>query len=266
MDVRSLNFKSGYRMNYRVEIGKRIKKLRLSNNFSQTHVAEILFISQAAYSLIENSQNGIVSEHIIKLSKLYNVSTDFILTGEKNYIKVGRNAGFVPLLRTNAHAGFLKEMDNEDFFDVKDWFRIPGFDPSKDQTLFEVEGESMTPTIFPGDVLICQLHHNVDKVLDGSAVVVITVDGIMVKRLRRDENEEYFLVENDNENHSETVRIKKEDIKKLMMIRGKISGVLISQKEANRSDKMKNLEESINHLKKELYSMNKKLTSLTDKK
>ena len=252
-------------MSYRVEIGKRIKKLRLSSNFSQTHVAEILFISQAAYSLIENSQNGIVSDHIIKLSKLYNVSTDYILTGEKYYIKIGRDSGFVPLLRTTAHAGFLKQMDKDDFFDVKDWFRIPGFDPSEDQTLFEVEGNSMAPTIFPGDVLICQLHHNIEKVLDGSAVIVITVEGITIKRLREHENPEYFVTENDNKHH-ESGKIKKKDIKKLMMIRGKISSVLISQNEANKEDKMKDMEESMQQLKQELYSMNKRLNTLIDKK
>ncbi|AVR43931.1 transcriptional regulator [Christiangramia fulva] len=251
-------------MNHRTEIGKRIKKLRQENNYSQTHVASILFISQAAYSLIENSQNGIVVDHIIKLSQLYGVTCDFILRGERNLIKVSRDSGFIPLIRAHAHAGFLSNLGNEDFFDIKDWFRIPGFDPTRDQTLFEVDGDSMSPTIFPGDVLICQVHNHVDQVLDGSAVVIITVEGVMVKRLRIDDNREFVAVENDNPEYSpEPRRLKKGDIKKIMMIRGKISSVLVPHHEITSKGKMRELEESVNMLKKELFSMSKKLNALT---
>ena len=253
-------------MNNRVDIGKRIKKLRLENNFSQTHIAEILFISQAAYSLIENSQNGIVSDHIIKLSRLYSVSTDYILTGERNYIKIGRDSGFIPLFRTNVHQEILDAIQDEKLIDIKDWFRVPGFDPSKDQTMFQVQGEGMAPTIFPGDVLICQLHHDFDKVLDGSAVVVITVDGVMVKRLKRHEDAEYFLVENDNDSHGPGAKLQKSEIKRLLMISGKISNVLISNQNIEGEAKMQSLEESIEILKKELYNMNQKLTALTEAK
>ncbi|TBW28336.1 S24 family peptidase [Gramella sp. KN1008] len=253
-------------MNTRVEIGKRIKKLRQENNLSQTNVAEILFITQAAYSLIENSQNGIVAEHLVKLSKLYDVSADYILTGEDNYIKIGRESGFIPLLRTHAHAGFIKAMTKDSFYDIKDWFRIPGFNPSEEQLLFEVEGNSMAPTLFAGDVLVCQLQHNTDKILDGSAVVLITVEGIMVKRLRRDKDSEYWMVENDNEAHGEIDRLNKDDVKKIMMISGKISSVLVPHSVTDGKARMQNLEDSVETLRKELLDMNKKLNSVTNNK
>ena len=250
-------------MSDRAGIGERIKKLRNERNFSQTQVADILFISQAAYSLIENSQNGIVAEHLIRLSKLYNVSADFILTGETNYIKVGRDTGFVPLIKANSYSKFLENLESDSFVDIKHWFKIPGFDPSKDQTLFEVDGDSMAPAIFPGDILICQIQHNVENVLDGSAVVVITVEGIMIKRLRIKENSEYFLMEDDNGSKEDSEKLNKKDIKKLLMIRGKISNVLIPSQEVKDTNKIKSLEESVDMLRKELFSMNKKLNALT---
>jgi transcriptional regulator with XRE-family HTH domain len=254
-------------MNYRSEIGKRIKLLRKENNFSQTHVASILFISQAAYSLIENSQNGIVVEHILKLSKLYKVSTDYLLTGEKNYIKIGRDTGFIPFIRASIHDKFLENLETDDIFDVKDWFRIPGFDPVQDQTLFEVQSGNMSPTIFPGDVLICQVHHNLDQVLDGSAVVVITVDGIRINRIRRDTEEDYFVMENDNPAAAgEINRVNKKELKKVMMISGKISNVLVSSHALAENGKIKELEEGMNLLKKELMDMNLRLNSFSEKK
>ncbi|WP_373059197.1 helix-turn-helix domain-containing protein [Zunongwangia sp. H14] len=78
------------------EISTRIKELRKKNGFSQNYVAKRLFISQAAYSLIENSQNGIGAEHILKLSKLYMVTTDYLLKGDKQLIKMSSENGFIP--------------------------------------------------------------------------------------------------------------------------------------------------------------------------
>ena len=96
-------------------ICERIRKLRKSRKFSQAYVAQGLGISQAAYSFIESSQNGMVAEHIIKLSRLFDVTTDFILKGDKMLIRMSRENGFIPL---------------------------------QDQKLFEVEGESMVPHDF----------------------------------------------------------------------------------------------------------------------
>ena len=225
----------------------------------------MLFISQAAYSLIENSQNGIVAEHIIKLSRLYNVSADYILTGDNNFIRIGRDSGFVPLLRARAHAGFLKNLDNDSFHDINDWYRIPGFDSSENQMLFEVEGKSMVPTILPGDILICEVYNNLDNILDGSAVAVVTVDGVMIKRLRKDEDEGYVVLENDNEAEGKPRKLKKQKIKKLMMIRGKISSLLIPHREIEGNGKMRDLEESVDMLKEQLNEMNEKLGSITSK-
>lgn len=124
----------------------------------------------------------------------------------------------------------------------------------------------MSPTIFPGDILICQVHHNLDQVLDGSAVVLVTNKGIMVKRFRKDSHPEYLILENDNHEVSEeNLRIQRQEIKKIMMIRGKISSVLIPHHENAGKGKIKELEENVNMLKNELYNMNKKLAQLSGK-
>lgn len=70
-------------------IAKRIRELRRTEKLTQKQVAEKLFISQAAYSLIEKGQNCLGVEHVIRLSKMYDVTTDFILMGETD--EVGNN-------------------------------------------------------------------------------------------------------------------------------------------------------------------------------
>lgn len=251
-------------MTKRSLIGDRIKMLRKKNGFSQSLVAEKLFISQAAYSLIENSQNGIAVDHIINLSKLYKVTTDFILKGDKYLIKIDPSNGFIPLIRAKAHAGFIKNLhDEHNSFEVSDWYRIPGYNPAHEQKLFEVAGDSMSPTLLNGDVIICQIQPNIENVLDGSLLLLVTETGILIKRIRLNSDKEYLFLESDNDNYEEEQsKINKSDIYQAMVIRGKISSVLFPYHQIASKGKIQSMEEAIEFLKKELFKLNKKLSSL----
>ena len=249
-------------MNNRLAIGKRIKDLRKKNSFSQRYVADKLFISQAAYSLIESSHNGIVAEHIVNLSQLYDVTTDFLLKGDKELIRITAKTGFIPLIKPEAHAGFIKNLNEEIALDEYEWFRIPGFSPALDQKLFEVDGESMTPTVLPKDIIICQSQPKLENLLDGSLVLIVTSNEIVVKRLRLNNNPEYFLLENDNPEMGEVNKLKKSEIKAAMIVRGKISSVLVPSHEIATKGKIQTLEDTVEFLKKELYRLSKKLDEM----
>lgn len=248
-------------MNHRIEIGNRLKELRKKNKFSQQFVAENLFISQAAYSLIENSQNGIVAEHVVGLSNLYEVTTDFILKGDTMLIRISPSQGFVPYIKVTAHAGFVKNSPGDmDSVDVE-WYRIPGYNPAQDHRLFEIEGESMAPTVYPGDIIICQKQKNWDKILDGSLVLIVTKESLLVKRFRTSKEQGVFLFVNDNPEEDSILKITAQDIKEIDMVRGKISNVLVPHHSMVSNGKLQSMEESIEFLKKEVYSITKKLNS-----
>ena len=57
----------------------RLKELREENNLTQTQVAELLNVKQNTYSQYETEKRQLSIEVLIKLSKLYKVSTDYIL-------------------------------------------------------------------------------------------------------------------------------------------------------------------------------------------
>lgn len=63
-------------------IGKFLKELRLKNNYSQTELSELIYVTRQAISNWENGKATPDSEILIKLSELYNVSIDEILVGE----------------------------------------------------------------------------------------------------------------------------------------------------------------------------------------
>ena len=57
----------------------RIRNLREDNDKTQKEVAEYLFCDQSLYSKYERGQRDVPVGIIIKLAKLYNTSTDYIL-------------------------------------------------------------------------------------------------------------------------------------------------------------------------------------------
>ena len=58
---------------------QRIRDLREDRDLKQREVAEYLSCSQRVYSNYELGQRDIPTDVLIKLSQLYNVSTDYLL-------------------------------------------------------------------------------------------------------------------------------------------------------------------------------------------
>jgi len=65
--------------NSNMEKYERIKNLREDNDLTQTEIANILNISQRAYSYYEKGQRMLPPEILISLAKFYNTSTDYLL-------------------------------------------------------------------------------------------------------------------------------------------------------------------------------------------
>lgn len=58
---------------------RRIRDLREDSDLNQTQVAEVLGISQTAYSRYERGAVEFPLRHLVTLCKFYNVSADYIL-------------------------------------------------------------------------------------------------------------------------------------------------------------------------------------------
>ena len=61
----------------------RIRNLREDRDLNQTQVAKMLGMSQTGYSKYETGENDIPTAILIKLSRFYNTSIDYLL-GETN--------------------------------------------------------------------------------------------------------------------------------------------------------------------------------------
>ncbi len=62
-----------------MNIGKTIKELRREKKMSQTELAKLLYTSQDTISLWECGKSLPDVQSIIKMTKIFNVSSDYIL-------------------------------------------------------------------------------------------------------------------------------------------------------------------------------------------
>lgn len=89
----------------------------------------------------------------------------------------------VSIVSTKAQAGYLIARDVEETLGELDTIRVPGY-RGKSVRAFEVAGDSMQPTISPGDLVIASFTERLDLIQPKHVYVVVTHDRLMVKRLR----------------------------------------------------------------------------------
>ena len=70
-----------------MEIGKKLKEVRMKSNLTQEQVAEKLFVSRQTISNWENEKSYPDIISIIKLSDLYSISLDELLKGDQKMIE-----------------------------------------------------------------------------------------------------------------------------------------------------------------------------------
>lgn len=67
-----------------MNLAERLQTLRKNAAFSQEEVAELLGVSRQAVSKWESGQGNPELENLVKLSDIYHVSADYILTGKES--------------------------------------------------------------------------------------------------------------------------------------------------------------------------------------
>ena len=71
--------------------GSRIKNLRKNKSLSQTELAELMGLTSSAMSAIETGKNKPTADILIKLSNLFNISTDYLLKGIDTERTISKN-------------------------------------------------------------------------------------------------------------------------------------------------------------------------------
>jgi lexA repressor len=145
---------------------KLLKQLRKSKSMTQDAVAKQLNIGRTAYTKIENGVQEIDTDALAKLAELFAVSIDYLLGADS----VSKPQGVkIPVLG-RVVAGIPIEAVTE----IIDYEEIPAsMAASGEYFALRVQGESMSPRIKEGDVVIVRKQETVEN----GEVAIVLVNG-----------------------------------------------------------------------------------------
>lgn len=216
-------------------LGTRIKEFRLKKKLTVKQLAEICKISHSSISEIENEKWYPSSEVIINLVRNTDINPIWLLTGEgEMFIKeekadkvsgpvvadkediykyIGKDFVLIPLVsgKISAGKGLAPVEDAE--VEMKLAFRLDWIKRKGDYTkmsLIRVEGDSMEPTLYSGDIVLVDGNRNfVD--LHGGIYAILVNDSIMIKRIQLLFKEKTLKIISDNPKY-EPIIVSPDDI------------------------------------------------------
>lgn len=146
----------------------RFKELRKLNGYkTQDELARVLFVNQTAVSQWERGVTTPSPPILLRLSQLYNVTTDYLLGNDTD---TEASSVRIPVLGS-VPAGIPLEAIE----DIVDWEEIPQtmLSGGKEYFALQVEGNSMYPEYLPGDTVIVRK----SPVCNSGDVCVVYVNG-----------------------------------------------------------------------------------------
>jgi phage repressor protein C with HTH and peptisase S24 domain len=140
----------------------------------------------------------------------------------------------VPLVGIKAQAGYVKAFEQTDYLDTLEKYALPpGVNPAGAVwSYFEVDGESMEPTLYAGDLILATMlpHEDWYDIRNFSIYIILTAEQLLVKRVYRINDKEWVLI-SDNEDIVPQIRINVGDIKQVWTFRRHIRSRVPQPKE-----------------------------------
>ena len=198
-------------------------------------------------SEILKERRDVTIELLRKSVEVYKINPVFICTGEGPMFMTAGTSHDMRMLTivTNstgdekilhvpvpAQAGYASEMNNPTFVEELPAYTLPDYKyKTGTHRSFDVAGDSMEPTLFEGDKVICSyLEPNLwqTSIKDNYVYVVVTKGDVLVKRVfnRLTDNQKLILV-SDND-YYEPYPVAIEDVKEMWYVRAKLSPFLPS--------------------------------------
>lgn len=135
----------------------------------------------------------------------------------------------VPLVGIKAQAGYIRGFEETDYLETLEKYTLPpGVNPTGAVwSYFEVDGDSMEPVFYAGDLLLASMLPQEDwhDVKNFGVYVLLTSDRLMVKRVYRKSDAEWVLI-SDNEEAYPQVLLPVSELKQVWTFRRHIRAKL----------------------------------------
>lgn len=163
-------------------IGDRVRALRINAGMTQVELANKLNISNSTLSQYESGARTPSDDMKLKIAALFQVSTDYLLSGTTNTVNTKTKGVQIPVLG-EVRAGYpMEAVEN-----IIDYEEIDE-DMARRGEFFalRIKGDSMEPRFVEGDVVIVRKQQTADS---GDIVVaLVNGDSATIKKLKRHQN------------------------------------------------------------------------------
>lgn len=203
-----------------------LKQIREICNLNQTEFAKELGVSREYVNKMENGKCDVKKKVTQKLQQFMEARQadgflpDVEMVGiahpmpatfnipyveQRREKKVEKTLIEVPLVAQKAQAGYAKSYDQVDYLDTLEKYALP---PGVKGTgavwsYFEVDGDSMEPTFFAGDVVLATLlpHEDWSDIKNFCVFVILAGEQLLIKRVYRKSLDMWVLISDNEEQH-----------------------------------------------------------------
>lgn len=167
-----------------------IEQIRKTKAFSREYMAQKLNVTLSAYGKMERGETSITIDRLYELAEIFGVEAEEILAFGKS--KPG-NVIYVPI---EAQAGLLighAQVPAEKTVT----YNLP-FISGNDLHMIHAAGDSMLPTINPGDRIVIEQVKEMSNLKFGKVYVLQCADGLVIKRVYSSKKENRLILKSDN--------------------------------------------------------------------
>ncbi len=186
---------------------------------------------------ILKGDRNITVDQILKLSNQYDVSPDYMFGKSENMFLSDRsipsfdhsdrewlNDGNISLIPLKAAAGYQIDLNNLASQEDVPRFSLPGM--SGDLFAFEIDGDSMMPTITNGDVIVCEKLSTGETLKDNHVYVIIS-DVVVAKRIHqiKDDSGQLRAIEliSDNSEFYQPYQMELEEVRQILKVKCRLT-------------------------------------------
>src|SRR6476661_6819475 len=200
-----------------------LRKIRELYNLNQTEFAQALGVTREYVNKMENGKAGVKKKVAQKLQQFMEARQgdgfypDVEMVGmahptpsqilvpyvdQRREKKAEKTTIEVPLVAQKVQAGYAKSYDQVDYLDSLEKYALP---PGVNGTgaiwsYFEVDGDSMEPSFFAGDIVLATLlpHEDWSDIKNFCVYVILAGEQLWIKRVYRKSADMWVLI-SDNE-------------------------------------------------------------------
>ncbi|WP_340066053.1 LexA family transcriptional regulator [Ascidiimonas aurantiaca] len=244
---------------------KRFKEIRESKGYTQQGFAKALGIGSSTAD-IERGKTRVPGKAVMELLHRFKVNPMWLFgESSQRYIQSLHNVSpkvvsvgpedteNTVMVSVKAAAGYPANIQDVEWFEQLPAFSIP-LPQFRNATFrgFEVEGDSMLPSLQPGEWVIGRAVNSIDEVNDHSVCVVVMNDSVLVKKVQKLQDPSKLVLISLNEFYP-PFTIEVSDILELWQVNSKISFDIDTSPSQHLA--LNQLQRSVETLKKEIQRL-----------